>query len=94
MKVQNLINNNGNAARNQFVIKHNGSVYFQSYDSVVAKYEDGVLTLTRYWDYSNTTRKHLYIFINDYCYGYSGNRESILKGLRDGSIKMAGELDL
>lgn len=96
MKVSNIINNNGNASRNQFVIKHNGAVYFQSYDSVIAKYEDGRLTITPYWDYSNTTRKHFYIFINDYCYGYSGNREGVLNGLRDGSIRMVndGELDL
>lgn len=96
MKVQNLINNNGNRAANQFVITHNGATYFQSYNSVVAKYEKGRLTVTPLWDYSATTRKHFYIFVNDYCYRYRGNRQSILNGIADGSIRVVrdGDLDL
>ena len=96
MKVQNIINNNGNRAANQFVIKHNGQTYFQSYDSVIAKYdENGRLTVTPLWDYSATTRKHFYIFINDYCPNYVGRRESILRGIADGSIAVVrdGHLD-
>lgn len=96
MKVQNIINHNGNASRNQFVITHNGATYFQSYDSVIAKYEDGKLTITPLWDCSNTTRKHFYIFVSDYCYGYWGTREDILNGIKEGRIKVVkdGELDI
>ena len=60
--VRNLINYNGNGAVNQFVINTPKAVYFQSYESVVAKIDrKGSLILSDNWDYSNTTRKHLYI---------------------------------
>ena len=64
MKVKQLEN------KNQFVIESDEVVCFQSYDSLVAIYEkkSHLLTLGRNWDYSNTTKKHLYIFINKYCY--------------------------
>jgi len=51
---------------NQFIIKTNGSTVFQSYDSVVAVIDENGLTLGCDWDYSHTTLKHLYLFINDY----------------------------
>jgi len=56
--------------KNQFVIETNEKRYFQSYDSLVAIYDKQkqTLLLGRDWDYSNTTKKHLYIFIFDYCY--------------------------
>ena len=54
--------------KNQFVIKSKESVVFQSYQSVIATIEKGVLTLGKHWDYSNTTRKHLYLFLNEYYY--------------------------
>ena len=62
MKVQQFYN------KNQFVIKGAKEIIFQSYDSTIAIYNfaDKSLTLGRDWDYSNTTRKHLYLFINDY----------------------------
>lgn len=96
MKVRNIINNNGNAARNQFVITSGDATFFQSYDSVVAMIRRGKLYVTPLWDYSNTTRKHFYIFVNDYFRYGKGNRESILEGIADGSICEVedGELDL
>ena len=48
MKVRNLINANGNAVVNQFVIEDGvNNFYFQSYDSLVAKREGRVFTLGR-----------------------------------------------
>ena len=61
--------------KNQFVIKSKESVVFQSYQSVIATIEKGVLTLGKRWDYSNTTQKHLYLFLRDYYY----NLWSIIK---------------
>lgn len=52
--------------KNQFIIRTDEGVVFQSYDSVIAIYKNGVLTLGCDWDYSNTTRKHLYLFIDEY----------------------------
>ena len=73
--IYNIKNDRNNSARNQFVIddKENRCVYFQSYDSMIAKYERNnfYTYLTDMWDYSATTRKHLYIFLRDYCgFGY------------------------
>lgn len=54
--------------KNQFIITSKESVVFQSYDSIIAIKENDKLTLGRHWDYSNTTRKHLYLFLDEYCY--------------------------
>lgn len=60
--------------KNQFIIKSGNMVYFQSYDSLIAAYNknNNDIILGCDWDYSNTTRKHLYIFLNEYCYIYDG----------------------
>ena len=73
MKVKNLISNrSGEAVRNQFVIEdaQNNTIYFQSYESTVAKVNDDGLTLGGDWDYSNTTLKWLYVFLREYAYKY------------------------
>ncbi len=69
MKIEQFYN------KNQFLIKDKKNLYFQSYDSLIAKYnkETGKLTLFKDWDYSNTTRKHLYLFIFDYVQGDISN---------------------
>lgn len=64
MKVKQFYN------KNQLIIKDKGVIYFQSYDSMIAKIEHGTLTLGIDWDYSKTTLKHLYLFINDYLLSY------------------------
>jgi hypothetical protein len=91
-RVHQLINNNGNPASNQFVITDGDKVFFQSYDSVVAMWDktNRRLFVTGKWDYSVTTRKHFYIFLNDYTY-VSGRREDVLRGLEDGSIILVEE---
>lgn len=73
MIVSQLINRNGNPAANQFVIhEDNGDIAFQSYSSRVCEIRfhggmgfDKVVVLGRDWDYSNTTLKHLRIFLED-----------------------------
>lgn len=58
---------------NQFLIidfAKNGnisSLTFQSYDSIIAVYftTSRLLMLTRRWDFSQTTLKHLYMFIEE-----------------------------
>ena len=66
MKVQNLTNGNGDAIRNQFIITGENETVFQSYNSAVCKIKDNTVTFGRDWDYSQTTRKHLYGFLSDY----------------------------
>ena len=64
MTVQNFYN------KNQFIISGGDAVVtFQSYNSVIAKIDKkGTLILGNDWNYSKTTLKHLYLFINDYFY--------------------------
>lgn len=92
--VSQLINDRGNAAANQFVIRTEKATYFQSYNSVVCKLDGINIVLSNDWDYSNTTRKHLYIFLrNNGYYGFS-NRASILKGIEKGEIILKNVMSL
>lgn len=53
--------------KNQFIINNNNNIYFQSYESLIAKIDKkGELSLGKDWDYSKTTLKHLYLFLKDY----------------------------
>ncbi len=60
MKVRQLEN------KNQFIMENDKEIIFQSYDSIIAivNKKSGVIVLGRDWDYSKTTMKHLYIFID------------------------------
>lgn len=61
MKVENFYN------KNQYLIKNGKEIIFQSYNSEIAKIDkEGNLTLGQDWDYSKTTLKHLYLFLEDY----------------------------
>lgn len=51
--------------KNQFIIVDDDKIVFQSYQSTIAKIEKGILTLYPDWDYSHTTRKHLYLFLDE-----------------------------
>lgn len=85
--VSNLINDNGNAAANQFVIKTPKATYFQSYYSVVAKIDKkGNLILSKDWDYSNTTLKHLYMFLRMYGYDHLCCAKDMRKAIKDKEV--------
>lgn len=62
IKVENFYN------KNQFLIREEKKVILQSYNSIVAIWDSyrGKLTLGKNWDYSNTTAKHLYLFISNF----------------------------
>lgn len=66
MKVEQFYN------KNQFVIFDNKKTIFQSYDSTIAVIDktkiNNDLTLGKDWNYSSTTLKHLYLFLEEYCY--------------------------
>lgn len=50
--------------KNQFIIFGEGKVIFQSYDSVICIVdENGKIKFGRHWNYSHTTLKHLYLFL-------------------------------
>ena len=59
MKITNLRNNKGNAIANQFEIRSETAFYFQSYQSIIVKIENGITYLDSYfWNYSKTTSKY------------------------------------
>lgn len=51
---------------NQFIIFDETKVTFKSYQSIVAVVEDDAVTLGIDWDYSQTTLRHLYMFLDEY----------------------------
>ena len=68
--VEQMINDRGNGAMNQFVIRdeENSRLAFQSYNSIIAvvDYHEDTITIFPDWDYSTTTGKHRNIFFRDY----------------------------
>lgn len=82
MKVRQLVNNNCNPAANQFVLNDGETEYFQSYDTIIAKYKDGKITLdNNALNYSRTTSKHLFIYLGM-------NRKEIEAEIKTGLIKL------
>ena len=67
-RVEQMINDRGNGAMNQFVIYIGNSIAFQSYDSTIAIVDRDEKTIILFpaWDYSVTTGKHRNIFFRDY----------------------------
>ena len=67
--VANLINDNGRAVANQFVIVEGSDINFQSYNSLVCSIRKGGMGFNKVivfgcdWDYSRTTMKHLVSFL-------------------------------
>lgn len=62
-------NRSGNPVANQFIIETKDAFYFQSYRSLIAKVSkrNGKIYLDSfYWDYSRTTSKYLYQFIQEF----------------------------
>lgn len=52
--------------KNQFIIYGDNKIIFQSYDSTIAIIQNGKLVVGRNWDYSKTTSKHFYLFLQQY----------------------------
>ncbi len=88
--------------KNQFIYDDDNKAIFQSYDSVIAIYNKKTLSLKlgKDWDYNNTTRKHLLLFIHDFCRYYpydtilyaSNKRKAIKKMIDDKIIKYDSRL--
>lgn len=96
MKVYNLVSKrSGEAVRNQFDIRDGNNSYFQSYDSLIAKWNGKNLTIGRYWDYSMTTLKYFKQWMEESCYSmyrrindrHSGSfKKMIQEAISDGEI--------
>lgn len=84
MKVYNMTSyNTGREVANQFIIEHEGKIYFQSYKTIIAMKEAGKITIdTNAENYSRTTSKYLYQFLNT-------DRKNLLQDVKDGRIVRA-----
>ena len=58
MKIEKLKNND-----NQLFINHANEIWFQSYDTVIAKKGGEKIILDPMWDYSKTTTRYLLLFL-------------------------------
>ena len=91
MKVTQLINSNGIAVKNQFVITTGLGRYFKSYDSLVAFTPNSSceIVLTNAWSYSATTIKHLKTFL-----GTSLSKKEIQRRVDSQYIKIDNQLEI
>lgn len=91
--VANLINENGRAVANQFVIVENGTIAFQSYNSRVCEIRgggmgyDNVVVLGSDWNYSRTTMKHLVSFLRQNGLGVLGCARDIYEAIDRGHAR-------
>lgn len=94
IKIAQLINDKGNGANNQFVVETDKGRFFQSYDTIIAfvPYNSDDITLSKDWEHSKTTRKHLYIFLRDYTRFYVNQRKDVLRGIKKGKLKVVKKL--
>lgn len=68
-----------------------GGIAFQSYDSMIAKYEPttGRLLVTPSWEYSKTTMKYFKEFVNQYT-PYAYNSKAAWETETDNNNKIIG----
>lgn len=84
MKVTNLTSpRSGAKVANQYNIEHNGVDYFQSYDTVIARYKPYNLEVTEDYNYSNTTSKYFKQWLEQW--GYTSSEVDKLKKLLSAS---------
>lgn len=82
IKVKNMVSHNGNYVPNQFIIKTDKGEFFQSYETVIAFISDeGIILDNNALNYSQTTNKYLYLFLNR-------DRKEIEKAIKEGKIKL------
>lgn len=67
VRVSNMESTRGNLVANQFEIRTDDGVYFQSYSSIIAFISKNGETLLdeTYWNYSKTTSKYRALFLGE-----------------------------
>jgi hypothetical protein len=92
--VANLINDSGNAVKNQFVIMEGSTIAFQSYSSRVCEIVrpcgmgyDELVRFGRDWDYSQTTSKHLYSFLRQNGLEILASKQAIEEAIKRGHAR-------
>lgn len=82
--------------KNQFHLYGEGKNILQSYNSTVVVVDSKGITLGEDWDYSTTTSKHVYLFLEEYgninFYGITNKRNYIRKLIENGAINYDSNL--
>ena len=93
--VANLINDRGNAVRNQFIITEGNTTAFQSYNSRVCEIVkpcgmgfDVLVRFGRDWNYSQTTAKHLYSFLRQNGLDILASKQAIEEAIDRGYARL------
>lgn len=93
--IANLINDRGNAVKNQFVITEGKTTAFQSYNSRVCEIVkpcgmgfDVLVRFGRDWNYSQTTRKHLYSFLRQNNLDILASKQAIEEAIERGHARL------
>ena len=92
--VSNMINENGNAAANQFIINEGNKIVFQSYKTRIACIQKGNIYIVpnavekrgETLESSVTTRKHLYIFLRNHCGRWINGIRDLKTAIKCGDI--------
>ena len=86
--VSQLINKQGNAVKNQFIIDNGDVTIFQSYQSQIVAVDEKNKTIVFYpdYDYSQTTSKYRNQFLSDIL-GTEINRQIVNKMIADSIYK-------
>lgn len=92
--ITNLINDRGNAVKNQFVITEGKTTAFQSYNSRICEIVkpcgmgfDMLVRIGKNWDYSQTTAKHLYSFLRQNGLEILASKQAIEEAIDRGHIR-------
>ena len=93
-RISQLINDRNNGANNQFVVETDKGRYFQSYDTIIAfvPNKGKSIVLSKDWENSKTTSKHLYIFLRDYTNFYANCKKDILRGFKEKKLELVEKL--
>ena len=93
--ITNLINDRGNAVRNQFVITEGKTIAFQSYNSRICEIVkpcgmgfDALVRFGRDWNYSQTTSKHLYSFLKQNGLEILASKQAIDEAIERGYARL------
>ena len=89
VKVEQLVNDNGNPSNNQVVVTNNKVRIFYSYGTPICKrnLKTNVLTIGKKYRYSKTTMKHLCIYLRDYEDRYIDSIKDVDKLIEQGVFK-------
>lgn len=91
MKVKNMVNNNGRAVANQYVLtdEENYTKVFQSYDETIVAidYKNKVITVYPAYDYSRTTVKYRNLFMYQQFFAEMSNSKDFERCLKNGKVR-------